>query len=690
MLSFDLKEYSSFTQFWPFIVLVIVAFALISKRGGLRIIRAFKAVDERVVAGLKWITWLPGAYWSHPNEDERTAANVLRWIWFVAFFGLIFIGSVGMVYWVDNWPSAARFGCIAMGYVVALAIGRTWVSAQAEVLDQQEVGAEGGLAHRLRLRAMISFLFLLLLVPISFDATANSELGWFEDRSFLEWGLVTVHLLFRAAVDFIEILNTGKESGIEFTYDGIGEGALVLLHFLTLGYVVVTGITLLARGDHAMHGDVSRLKKSSNNTNIFLVVRHGERVIPDLLQLLKGNPRSEEARGAVTALGLIHERFKGRGKKSFEALEKLATAKEEWSKDLSKRLFVSIAKWNNAEAADLLLNKLHASKGGDLSPVIVDALVSMKLESKSLVRLIEIAHRSSADENTIPMRQAIAEALVEDSELLAAPRVSKALEDTWLQSEGSEPVPKIRNTLLRALEQSKASNRNKLIAEGFAGLASTDPQQWERGLIQLRSHVTQPSVRDRLLSEYVRVTDKPTYIRSKVIGLLAREDLQMNSTYESTVAPSLRERLRTPDGKEHVLVKLASARGLTHIQNSKQLAITVRLLEGLAENETNPDVKFGVHGTLNRLGHLTAQDISTFLLSVMDQVEAAKAKAKAAQPLSGAGDAEVDQEIVKEVHEVIKELVKSFVALRQAGNPDLPEAQSQEFQSLIEPEEDQP
>lgn len=636
-------QFLALTHYWPYALLIAVAAALTSKKGGRRVIRTFQFLDHHVVRFFRLLSWIPAAFWKSPQHEEPKWRSALRWTWFIAFFVLVFVFGYLTQYLAPSWPSAHRLVAIFVGYLIALAVARTWVGEQSQNLDQNSINS-GKLATKLRPRAMLSIFFLLILIPLSFDA-AHDGLGWYEDndRNIADWGLVTIHLLFRAAVDFLELLNTNwKASNLE--YNRIGEGALVLTHFVTLGYVVVTGIGLVARGDHAMHSDVTRLVETGKVGN---VPRHGERVVNELTPILQ-NPNeypTAAVAAAIEALGVIRREHDIAPPKVFELLR---TAISDDTSDIRASAALAIGRWESEESARILYQIIR--DGSELLKVRNSAVYGINavrhIDRDYLEGLIECAinaHTAGVPGRNKSLRLAIIDVFRSHPHYLDTLGIRETIEANWLAVESEPDVQdSIRETFGAPILQRLSHARHKF--------RSGKPAERLEGAKELAKHIDVGVVVKELMT-CVRSSDEDLQLRERALRSLYETQIPEVPKFPDEITQCLRGRLGTKD--EFASLRILAAEGLRFFRPAS--IQSQRLLRRITRSDDDSFlVQTATAQTLFELGILEPDDRKNVLTQIQKRVASRK-------QVVGESDHELDPKLVNAIESRLHEMINGKV-----------------------------
>lgn len=506
-------------------------------RKGVFFIRLLQSLDNQLVRLLRGISWISGAPWLPEGWLLRT----LQWIWFLGLFGAIFA-----LY--PLCPGTSQLAPIVIGYLLALSVGRTWMSEETRLLNGEE-GASSEISDRLRPMAIWAFLILLALIPLSFR-TVHQTLHWYQEikgDSIQTWGLVTASFLLHSVVDFADFL---KVNGLEnIRPDEPIQNLPILLHFAAVSYVVVNGIALIARTDHAISTDLERLRTEGKPGQL---VRQGTRVIPQLIQILT-QATAQGAAGAATVLGEIAE---ARGSLPPRALRALIRAADHGDLLVREKAVKALGKTGHDQAKSKLLNLL------------------LKDSQKRIIELSGISLRGIPDLPKVGINALLDHALATckipkpDAEYTRRYAIAMLLRhnpppawasvklDRWI---AEETEPDLQSVLNFAQARCSTQVRQEIIASRVSDLGHTEASRRAAAAKSLAPYIDDPKVANALLSHIETETDTTT--RFWLVNSLYREQ-GPEPRMTRTIVPRLRKLLE--DADPHVRVAATEGLGFFH------------------------------------------------------------------------------------------------------------------------------
>jgi hypothetical protein len=338
---------------WPLLILgALLAFCFIKPLGSWAV-RFIQTGNEFVHTRL----FLPGAaILLHDRQIDSGWFSFLRLIWFGTVFAFLITGSFLA-------PTGIAFAISMLGSWLALSVGGYWVGMESMALEDEESDPRMfhhvGLAHQIQPTGAIALLLVLFFIPVSF-MTADAAFDWFEspDSSLRTWIFYALHLFYQAAVDVGEVIQL-EVSNVRPVANG-GK-ALVLGHFIGLTFLVLNGLTLVARREHAIRSWIRRLETTGS---IEGVERFGARIWDDLLVVAQCEDLSRHPEAALHALAKCRPpapRRLGRSPILHDTIS-LLKAKPSSTEDLTipvrQGAAQALGTWRHQRGAEALMNAL--------------------------------------------------------------------------------------------------------------------------------------------------------------------------------------------------------------------------------------------------------------------------------------------------------------------------------------------
>lgn len=641
----------------PPLVLVGLTLLAFMKRGGLRLIRAVQFFDQgfvkvmRMVCGFTGAPWVPSRWWQ----------RALRWGWFAGVFG----GLLALAYFTHG---NVRLGAIFCAYLLALAVGRAWVSEETRLLNG-EAGADERRSTLMRPMAMVSFGILVVLIPLSFQET-HRELNWYRDAQDtpLAWGMVTADLLLHCVVDFVEYLDPKADrEGLQIR--DWKEGLLVLLHFMALAYVVVNGVSLVAKSDHTVHAELDRLKSRGEAGNID---RLGERVTEELIRMLGREGKQAPPKGAAAAAEALGK-MAARGPLSDRALRALLGAAVHPFPAVRSKATKALGQTRNSRATAKLLKLLQQERQKNVVEAAGIALRQMPgLPQSGLKSLrkqgLELCRKPEPQGERF-RRYAIAMLFRHRHDWLL-PWTHGGMKG-WMET---EPDEEVRRNLEAAMALCSQERRELVIRSKLEDLASEDAARRGRAIGGLAPFIADGRVAKALLEVAERESDEAACFQILRALYLEREA-------PPALAARIVSRLRKMIEDERPHVRVAAAEGLGILRPI--MPTTARLLLRRVMEDTDPQVRMVAFMSLLRLR--AKKEFLQATGTLKEWVEQAKGNATGQEMREG------DPELAEAVYEVLRELQSgaSLEDLMADWNPeDLPgEASGGACGEAAEPDE---
>jgi len=356
-------------SWWPLLLLLgILAVCLIKPLGG-RAVRAVQAVNRWIHSRL----FFPGAalLLQHRRFEARRY-QVLRLLWFGSVFAALLAGCF-------QAPPVWAFALAMTGSWMALSAGGYWVGVESLALEDNEDGGtyeHVELSHQIQANGVLSLLLVLVFIPISF-MTADAAFDWYlsPDGSLRTWVFYTLHLLYQAAVDFGDVLDLTVSDVEPRT---LGGKALVVTHFIGLTLLVLNGLTLVARREHAIRGWIRRLEHTGD---IRGVRQFGARVWDDLLAVASCGRMDKHPDAALRALAQATPPHPRHLKRSpilegiIRELRRRPTEGADTTVKLRQAAAEALGTWRHPRAADALLGALQ--DGGERHEVRAQAAAAL-------------------------------------------------------------------------------------------------------------------------------------------------------------------------------------------------------------------------------------------------------------------------------------------------------------------------
>ncbi len=504
---------------------------LIWRSLGVSLIRGIQRVDSAIGKVLQPVAWLPGANWRPKTGSRRD--NNLRRAWFLLFFLAISIGAILLP--VASWPPMLTwrlFGIsiglllrafvISLGLLAALAVAWTWMAAVADMLEDEEDHGEAFASQHYQRMAVLSIYILVALVPFAFQtihemnanqfdgvvAEVNSEAddvsSWRkpifrELRAYGEWALFTADLGLGVAMEFLP--NSPNISAIR--PKGVLANCVVTLFLLVMTSVVIKGVILVARCDHALDASVQRLKRTGKTVQ---VVKFGTRALPKLVEILQKGT-IPEITAAAKAIGEIYTDSSLHWKRAY--------------RELCNRL--NDKRWEVREASARALGAMgRAGTEHELFPVLEsDPQISIRIAAATALGQIAAEsyqeklsdHLSHKMQQSPGVRASVAEALGNLPKPKAKnSRVYSALWDrfihddsSWVRLRAAQTLKALGDSriqdgvggLLSQLQEGRAASDRKAAAKELA--VSLEDSTVARGLIQRVSEEQDAPVRAEIV-----------------------------------------------------------------------------------------------------------------------------------------------------------------------------------------------
>ncbi len=638
------------SQYWPLAILPAMATLFFWSRAGSSLIQGIQKVDAIIVAIFRRIAWIPGAMW----QPQPKWAKVLKYLWFFLFFGLTIGGAFLLHFGIvevgsDSLDARIVIALIAIGYLAALAVGRSWVSVESKLLDEVETSDAWRLSSSLRPLAVFSLTALLFVIPLSFQvsdphtsppssatelglgqATVSESQGKNQAANYGDWVGHTVNLLFLAAIDFGDVVPWIRTDLKANQY-------VSFLNFLTLAYVFVTGITLLARGDHAMRVDLERLREKGEIGNI---ARFGERGMRKLIELLE-NPQGVPLKGqvgAVIGLGEIKENSGIGNHKGFSLLLELLSRKDS-PYEVRCEAANSLGKWGSPRALPSLFTALEFDSRPSVQMAAAMAIRKIdQLSRDQIAELIRITRAKCDPENpqeNIGVRRLVAYSFFALPHMMDHASIRVMLSE-WRSWDGDQ---ELKDKLQSALDLHGKNRRSNAISQGIDDLSSDDPEKRKSAAVRLTPFISEWKVVRALVSSASQ--DENLDARLRAVKALHKEQ-SGNSRIDDYIVSCLRTRLREDKSAQ---VRSNSASGLKKFR--PPAGYTIQVLAKSMETDGNLAVRKECIKSLARLGAQT--ELETYVQSC------AVAKRKAHPQ---AAESSVDQELVDFITQILRDLFR--------------------------------
>lgn len=623
----------------PPLLLAALATLAFVKRGGLRLIRGVQMVDRVVVKWLRRVSTIAGGQWIPKQGWFR---QLLQWAWFLGVFG----GILALAYFTHGIP---RLAAILGGYLLALSVGRTWISEETGLLNG-EMGANERRSTLMRPMAMVSFVILMVLIPLSFQET-HRELNWYPDAEDtpIAWGMVTADLLLHSVVDFVEYLNP-KASMDSLQIHDWREGLLVLVHFMSLAYVVVNGIALVAKSDQTIYAELERLKAEGK---IGQIDRLGDRVVGKLVEVLNGREQAP-AKGiaaAAEALGKIAMR-ESVSDRAFKALFRATLHPNPTVRGKATK---ALGQTGNSRAITKLLKLLLQDKRSSVVEAAGIALRQMPELSQSELKALfgqalELCQKPEPHDERF-RRYALAMLFRHHHGWLQPPWTHVEVKK-WIESENDEEV---RRNLETAMDLCSQDRRELAITAKLRDLASEDSEGRLRAAEGLAPFISDSRVAKALLTALDREANEAVcfqILRSLYLEQEARPALA------TRVVSCLRKMIE--DGRPNV--RVAAAEGLRFFR--PPMPTTPRIL--LRRVEEDPDAQVRMVAFMSLLRLKAKKEFLTAKEKLAAYVDQQKEKS------GGHKNPGADPVLAEAVYEVLSEMQsgESLDDLFAEWNPD--------------------
>jgi hypothetical protein len=278
-------------SWWPVLVLAIILSICFIKPIGSRVVRVIQAVNK----GIHERLFFPGAMLLlHHRTFDSDGLHFLRVLW----FNVVFVSLIAGAFLA---PPHLAFALAMLGSWLALSAGGYWVGAESLALEEDEeddaAHTHVALAHEIQPTGVTALLLVLFFIPLSFK-TADAAFDWYDspDNTLHTWVFYSLHLLYQAAVDFGDVIQL-EVSDVKPI--ALGGKVLVFGHFIGMTFLVLNGLTLVARREDAIRAWIRRLEGSGE---IHGVRRFGARIWDDLLEVARCGDPARRPEAALRAL----------------------------------------------------------------------------------------------------------------------------------------------------------------------------------------------------------------------------------------------------------------------------------------------------------------------------------------------------------------------------------------------------
>ncbi len=596
-------------------LLPFIGIAIAAKWLGMPMIRAFQAVDRWIADRSNRLAKITGATWRPKNLNAKT--RFLRLLWFLSFFGAVFAlalwGSVAQIHWL-------QVTAVVIGFTFALVVGRAWVTSVNRMLedDRDDVG-EAENSDQLRNMAIFSMIMLLLLTPLSLQGfqqlSGNQLFAVKGDVTQLEtWSAATANLVLKAALDVADFINLEAVTENELhPREAYGWGTLLLLfHFLVLLYMVVNGIVLAARSDHAMHAALGRLKKYGETDS---VIKFGSRILPNLSPIIEGqNPAAAQA--AIRAVAGICQQAKHQFKHSRETLLRALVSEHQDVRE--------VAAWGLGEAGYVgavkpLQERLVEDKAEAVRATAAEALgkLGKAVAHSDLAERLMDGNRYVIEESE-RVRVAILRAL---AALDHEPNRGSRTRVRWVFS--NDPSDAVRATAADTLRWWKDEMVDEELGKLVKQIADPSEKVRRAAATGLAAFVSEVLALDALRNRFANEDD--VWARARIIKSLANVNHVENPKYVAPIAVLIRKALRED---EWSVVRQAAAKALSEFQRDR-VNTNILVSRMNRKNETHEEVRKAAAKSLWDLGETdvlvdvldrTDKPVAEFILPILRRI----------------------------------------------------------------------